>query len=176
MTYELARKWSQYIREHGTWATMALIEKLPEDEIQAIYDDCESAFSNDALGDLHSWAATIVSDIHGCIWHPRWRADEENAPRLTTNQIPRKEYVYLLWTSAGIYKIGYSANPKSRLTTYKAMPFKCDYVCLIESENGRELEAQLHKRFKDKVLPPKREWFALTPNDVEYIKSLAVQA
>lgn len=174
MAYELAEKWARIMSENGTSATITMIAQLPEDQIQAIYSDCESAFNNDALGDLHIWAWTVVRDIHSGIWHPKWRVDEEAYyARQKANATPLKEYVYLLWTSTGIYKIGYTSNPARRLANYKAMPFQCGWVCLIESQDGRALEAELLKKFKDKVQRPKREWFALDNDDVEYIKGLA---
>jgi hypothetical protein len=177
MTFELARYWAEYMSNHGTSATLTA---MPEDQIDEIYQACEFAFNNceKELGDLHIWAWTVVRDIHSGIYKPAWRIDEDlyHAHKAATEQAERKQYVYLLWTSAGIYKIGYTENPQRRLAEFKAMPFQCKWECLIESDNGRALEAELHKRFKSKVLPPKREWFSLSLEDVDYVKSLAVQA
>ncbi len=75
-----------------------------------------------------------------------------------------------------MYKIGRTSNPKSRIATYKAMPFQCDWECLIKTDDSVALEIELLKRFSSKRVPPKHEWFNLTPDDVDYIKSLEVQA
>ena len=175
MAYELARYWGEYMNNHGTSATLAAI---PSNQIDAVYQDCENALDSDEdFGWLHSWIATVQYDIWGGIYNPRWAQEyheQQEYEKEVAQKAPRKEYVYLLWTSIGIYKIGYTENPQRRIAEFKAMPFQCRWECLIESEDGRELERQLHGRFKDKVIPPKREWFNLSGDDVEYIKSLAV--
>lgn len=87
---------------------------------------------------------------------------------------PIPGYAYLMADSKGLYKIGYSNNPATRLksVTSKTNPVKL--VCQIASERSNFLEYELHTMFHDFRVTG--EWFELAPDDVEYIKSLAVQA
>jgi len=81
-------------------------------------------------------------------------------------------YVYLLQSPSENYKIGYSATPEDRVKTFKnTLPFEVEYICLIPTDNMRKLEGELHDRFEDRRV--EGEWFALTENDVAYIKLLA---
>lgn len=90
------------------------------------------------------------------------------------NASPRsKGYVYLLRNEVDptIFKIGRTRNPKSRRETFGILlPFEVEYVCLVQTHNMFELERELHIRFADQRV--NGEWFALTAEDVEYIKSL----
>src|SRR5690242_18538642 len=83
-------------------------------------------------------------------------------------------YVYLLQSPKGAYKIGKSVNPKSRFQTFKlSLPFEVEYVCVIQTNRMSDLERELHERFASKKI--NGEWFDLSTEDVQYIKSLAVQ-
>lgn len=80
-------------------------------------------------------------------------------------------YVYLLQSPTGAYKIGRSRDPQSRLRTFQVkLPFEVSYVAVIQSENMYSLERELHNRFEQQRV--NGEWFNLSPEDVEYIKSL----
>lgn len=81
-----------------------------------------------------------------------------------------KGYLYLL-ESNGLYKIGYSTEPETRLRrlqTGSACPIKI--VHTIRTGIYREIERQLHARFWRKRLHG--EWFVLDDTDVAYIKEL----
>jgi hypothetical protein len=82
-------------------------------------------------------------------------------------------YVYLIREDTqGHFKIGRTRNPQDRLSTFNVkLPFMIDYICLIPASNMRALESRLHHRFASKRV--NGEWFALSPADVDYIKSLA---
>lgn len=83
----------------------------------------------------------------------------------------RAGYVYLLKSASGYYKIGYTDNPTNRMAVFKTkLPFEVEFEALIQTEDMNELEDELHTLYKDKHV--NGEWFALTPEDVEYIKSL----
>lgn len=83
-------------------------------------------------------------------------------------------YVYLLQSPTSAYKIGRTNNPKSRRRTFGVkLPFEVEYIVVIETDNMFELERTLHARFDDKRV--NGEWFDLSADDVEYIKSLAVR-
>lgn len=89
-------------------------------------------------------------------------------PRPT--KLPTPGYVYLLQSERG-YKIGKSKSPGKRVETLGVvLPFPIDTVALIKTPNMGQLELELHNHFADKRI--NGEWFALTPEDVEYIKAL----
>lgn len=82
------------------------------------------------------------------------------------------QYVYLIRSPDGVYKIGKTANPEQRLRAFLTQfPFAVEYVSLIRTENMGKLEKELHRKFDLKRL--KGEWFALSDDDVTYIKGLA---
>lgn len=83
-----------------------------------------------------------------------------------------KGFVYLIQSPTGAYKIGRTTNPNDRMKTFSVkLPFEVDYVCVIQTDDMYGLESQLHNKFaKNRV---NGEWFALTPDEVEYIKGLA---
>lgn len=88
---------------------------------------------------------------------------------------PRFGYVYLLKSDKGHYKIGRSEKPFDRMNAMGIrLPFEVEPVCVIESEDHVSLEKELHTMFAD--FRVNGEWFKLADEDVEYIKSLAVQA
>lgn len=87
---------------------------------------------------------------------------------------PIAGYAYLMADSQGLYKIGYSNNPATRLKSITSKSNPVTLVCQIPSERCNFLEYELHKMFHD--FRVSGEWFELAPDDVEYIKSLAVQA
>lgn len=91
-------------------------------------------------------------------------------PKDTTRPAKRPGYVYLLKSSSGFYKIGRAQNPTNRLKTFTVkMPFEVEYEHLLKTNNPKDLEQFFHKRFADKRV--NGEWFALTPSDIEFIKS-----
>lgn len=81
------------------------------------------------------------------------------------------QFVYLLQSPTGAYKIGRTKNPADRLRTFGVLlPFEVEYVCVIETTDMYTLERNLHTKFTDKNI--NGEWFALTEDDVAYIKGL----
>lgn len=88
----------------------------------------------------------------------------------------KQQYTYLMSGAPGLYKIGWTTNPKSRISQMGGQAYPVKYVCLIKTDNGEKLEKELHQQFASKRMRSQAEWFALTPDDVEYVKSLAVQA
>lgn len=88
----------------------------------------------------------------------------------------RAGFVYLVNEVNGPhYKIGRSKNPDDRTATFGVkLPYRVEYECVIQTPDMYALESELHARFADKRVDG--EWFALTPADVDYIKSLAVQS
>lgn len=82
-------------------------------------------------------------------------------------------FVYLLKSPTNAYKIGRSKNPQDRIKTFGVkLPFEVEYLAIIPAQDMCSLEAELHQRFADKRI--NGEWFALTDNDIAYIKSLEI--
>jgi len=82
--------------------------------------------------------------------------------------IPPKEYIYLTKSDFG-YKIGKTTRPDKRpLSVAGNMPIKLSVIAIIEVPNSKEAERRLHSLFDDKRL--RGEWFALTDEDVEFVK------
>ena len=82
--------------------------------------------------------------------------------------VPPKEYVYLTKSDFG-YKIGRTTRPDQRpLIVAGNMPIQLEVIVVVEVENSRESEKQLHSRFEDKRL--RGEWFSLDAADVEVVK------
>lgn len=80
-------------------------------------------------------------------------------------------YIYLIKSEDGSYKIGKSKNPHTR---HKNLSTKFAYqttlIHTIQASNMERSEKYLHEKFKDIRL--NGEWFALTPEDVQWICSL----
>jgi hypothetical protein len=93
--------------------------------------------------------------------------------RETTHSIGRKHYVYLIECDhAGIYKIGYSEKPTERLAALQtSSPCPLRLVLTIKEGNPRLLEKDLHMIFWEQR--QYNEWFKLSPEDVQWIQSLA---
>lgn len=86
-----------------------------------------------------------------------------------------KEYVYVLMNPAykyGLFKIGLTTRSvdvraKELSTTGVPDPF---VTCLIlECDDCKKLEAELHHRFQTRRHNPRREFFRLTRKDLEHI-------
>jgi hypothetical protein len=80
-------------------------------------------------------------------------------------------YAYLMADSTGLYKIGHSKDPSSRVKSVTSRANPVTLICQIASDNAVYLEYELHERFHDERVSG--EWFALTPDCVDYIKSLS---
>ena len=101
------------------------------------------------------------------------QANGYNAKKTTHTFIKdkRKEYVYLIKGENGRYKIGASYDPKQRLNQLKLSSSENhELIHIIETSNNYKLERELHTLFNNKK--SHSEWFDLTEEDIEYIKSL----
>lgn len=84
----------------------------------------------------------------------------------------RDGYVYLIQADNGVYKIGRSQNPKSRIKRLGiTLPYEIGVIHLIKSNQYIKAEKQLHDRFASKRL--KGEWFDLSDDDVTEIKGIS---
>jgi hypothetical protein len=99
------------------------------------------------------------------------RPPRRTQPQRAVEPKPNPGYVYLIKNSEGHYKIGKSVNPSKRIESLGVvLPFPIEAVHIISSNRMSKLEKELHGRFEDKHIAG--EWFELTQDDVEYIKSL----
>jgi predicted GIY-YIG superfamily endonuclease len=76
-------------------------------------------------------------------------------------------YVYLIkCEGVNYYKIGISkSTPKNRLSNLQSgCPFKLDYVTIVHCDHYSLIEAQLHRKYRDKNI--RGEWFELSPTDL----------
>lgn len=80
-------------------------------------------------------------------------------------------YVYVIQDIdiSHYYKIGFTSNLKERIDDYFGvkLPFQTEYVAIIESNDARTLEQQLHQRYAESR--KRGEWFALSDSQVREI-------
>lgn len=77
-----------------------------------------------------------------------------------------KGVVYILKNEKGYYKIGYTTRPiKERITTFKISNPDIELVKVIQAENARLKEKQLHEQFSHKRITG--EWFNLNKNELK---------
>jgi hypothetical protein len=94
---------------------------------------------------------------------------EPEPPKPITVKPPGMVYVV---AAAGLYKIGMSRRfSDARITSLQtASPILLSTVCKIKTDSPDTLERDLHRKFSHKRV--RGEWFSLTPEDVESIKSV----
>ncbi len=97
------------------------------------------------------------------------REYEDECTAREASSPPRKQKagcVYLMKDDhTGLYKIGYSTNPKAREGTLQSVQPALRLVA--KAPGTYKHEAWLHARFADKR--ERGEWFALTPDDVRIL-------
>ena len=94
-------------------------------------------------------------------------------------------FVYI-FERAGLYKIGFSGNTRTRLNNLRVLLGKVSLVYAIPTDAPGKLEKHLHSRFSDKRTNSDRfiirdnshklvegytEWFKLSVSDVDDIKN-----
>jgi hypothetical protein len=86
---------------------------------------------------------------------------------------PPAQYVYLIQdvSATGLCKIGMSNDVNRRVMELRtSSPFKIEVVHIVRTNDMRKLEKQLHMTHAAKCV--RGEWFALSPDDIAYIKAL----
>ena len=68
------------------------------------------------------------------------------------------------------YKIGMTTNLKKRMDSFSTLPFRIEKLYLIETENSRVLEKELHDKFDSKRV--NGEWFSLNKDDISEINKI----
>ena len=80
-------------------------------------------------------------------------------------------FVYLIHSTSGLYKIGKSKTPRSRLSSLQTSTTdKLEIIHLIETDCMSNLEDNIHRHVSHKQVHG--EWFNLDMDDVNWIKSL----
>lgn len=91
-------------------------------------------------------------------------------PQLEPRQ-SKSGYVYLLQSSIGYYKIGYTSNPTTRAATFAVkLPFDVEFMHFIKTNHMRRAEKQLHDKYAERRV--NGEWFTLTEADIAEIKAI----
>jgi predicted GIY-YIG superfamily endonuclease len=84
-------------------------------------------------------------------------------------------YLYLIRSENDAYKIGITRHLKKRMEALvTASPLALTYLLSIPFEtieDAKELERELQFKYIRKLI--RGEWYALLPEDIDYIKSLA---
>lgn len=98
-----------------------------------------------------------------------------NSAQEETSTTVEPGYVYVIYSSTGHYKIGYSINPDERLKSFirgfgVKIPVELRIEHRIQTNNMRLLENALHQRFANKHI--NGEWFQLDENDLMYLRTL----
>lgn len=68
-------------------------------------------------------------------------------------------YVFKMNCSPPVYKIGYSNNPRRRITQFSVLPWRVEIVHTIKTDNAPLLERALHRGFRPCRV--RGEWFSL---------------
>jgi len=101
----------------------------------------------------------------------RVKKRERQQRRQSGQSKTRAGYVYLILADSGHYKIGRSVNPDDRMKTFQlTLPFEVEFEHIVQCDDMVMLERELHQRFDHQRV--NGEWFDLSPDDVDYIKSL----
>lgn len=90
---------------------------------------------------------------------------------LARGELQKNAWVYLIGTPEGEYKIGWSHTPEQRIN-YVEAPSRGEKELLhvIKCADAPKAEKLLHQVFAGKLI--RNEWFALSPEDVVWIKSI----
>jgi predicted GIY-YIG superfamily endonuclease len=77
--------------------------------------------------------------------------------------------VYLIYSTSGHFKIGYSKNPEARLKQLQQTQGVYEYSLIqtmpfVSSEEARKAEVDFHQQYEEKRI--RGEWFLLEPRDL----------
>lgn len=135
-------------------------------------DDLDSLFQETIPSKQQEYAKSLLQKVHLALIE-RMEKNREVAEMMLANRliVDKSGYVYLVVSDSGYYKIGKTKYPDDRRQTFEIkLPFRIKFEALIFSENMNRLEKDLHAKFTHKRIDG--EWFDLSADDVEYIKSL----
>jgi len=98
----------------------------------------------------------------------QWKQSCRKKP-LQANIPSRRGYIYFVQDGEGRVKIGKTINMSKRIREYTKLPTEPIILHTFESENYSDAEILVHNRYADQRL--RGEWFDLTKEDIEFIKS-----
>jgi hypothetical protein len=82
-------------------------------------------------------------------------------------------YVYILRSADGYYKIGRAKDVQARVKSIAAfVPFAVEIVHTIQTDNMVRLERGLHRAYEAAEKRVNGEWFRLSDDDIELLRSL----
>jgi len=90
--------------------------------------------------------------------------------------VPRtaKGYVYYAWDGNGRIKIGFSANPWSRVKEMRCANPSIEVLITERTDDGYELERKRHEEFKEYHLA--LEWFRTGERLLDHVNALRIGA
>lgn len=145
-----------YVDKELDYIVNSLSEYLSEDYVSYFKSFCH--IERCMCGDLYNGWVIIESFL--ALETKEMRESDRGKPIRT----------YLMKDSSGLYKIGCSVDPRSRLDSMKTGNATIELVCIIK-EN---IEQELHTKYASKRV--KGEWFKLSEKDVRDIKRLAKES
>jgi hypothetical protein len=136
--------------------------------VRAMIDKFYTTYTDESI-DEYNWenlGEMILKDREA---RKRKPAIEPEPPKPHKDEAPG--CVYLMRADNGAYKIGLSRRPRERVQQLRRNRFgTIEVLHVIETDNMRALERELHKRYADKQIHG--EWFMLDESDVAEIKAL----
>ena len=139
--------------------------------------------SIDMIGDLRTWLKDNSETHIRAEIQKRNEQEEESEKAREEQRKQRREfeksnkkkqkegYVYLVAADNGFHKIGKTINVTNRVNEFGVkLPMKTWLVHSFKSNQYDTAEKILHDTFSEKR--SHGEWFALTAEDIEYIKSI----
>lgn len=81
-------------------------------------------------------------------------------------------YVYVIRNIVGLFKIGHTNNMKKRMQDHRHQYFDqpLEVVIVRQADNRYKAETKLHRLFASQRVH--REWFDLTPADLDTIRDI----
>lgn len=160
-------------------ALRKVLKLLPYVQAVSIFEDLgEQAGFNGVLMTIDAYEKKLIpvdQETYQAALAIRDRIPVSRKSSAKVVRTPKEGYVYLVKSVSGHYKIGKSINPHDRIRTFGVkLPFEVEIIHTIKSLQYHALEKFLHAKFDDKRV--NGEWFNLSDDDVDYVKSLAVQA
>lgn len=142
--------------------------KRGSDDFMAAYKD----LARIAMKQTDIELPQATRDVIYALYHPN---DIQDNNKKYTPKKNKKGHIYLLKSAHGHYKIGRSINAENRASLLDIeLPFAIELIHYFTVPDMAKAESELHTMFADKRL--NGEWFNLTDEDVNYIKSLGGEA
>lgn len=150
-------------------------EMVGKADLEELFKFCMTLFS--AKGDdiaertNAAWQKEIEDERAAAQRERDIRIIKEASERRAAKRLEhRPGYVYLISNQTDFYKVGRSKDPVQRLRHLSGGDPSWMLLHTIKCHNMFTAELDLHDRFFDKR--QEGEWFALTPEDVQSIKSI----